>query len=105
MALVEMVMDGVPMSLKTCWARLSDDMRHPDCHRQYCSALDSCFTVVDVCSVVGYFHKYKVLLHAFDARRCMNNRCTESLLVQLVRFRTVCGLGPNRWWFERLVRM
>ena len=73
---------------------------HPaylECHRWYCSALESCFTVKDVHFDVVYFHKYRVPLRDADAGRCMNNRCTESLLVLLIQFRTVYGLGPNIW--------
>ena len=74
-------------------------------HHQYCSALDSCFTVMDVHFDVEYFHKYRVLPRASDVGRHMNNRCTENLLVRLVRFQTACGLGPNKWLFERLVHV
>ena len=72
------------------------------CHRWYCSALDSCFTVMDVHCVDSYFHKYKALCRVAAWDRCMNNTCTKSLLVQLAQFWTASGLGPNRWWSEHL---
>ena len=35
------------------------------CHCQYCSALDNCFTVVDVRFIVMCSYKYKALLHVW----------------------------------------
>ena len=58
----------------------SSNLMH-NCHRQYCSALDSCFTVVDVRFVVRYSYGYRALRHVAAWDRCIDRTCTENLLV------------------------
>ena len=58
----------------------SSNLMH-NCHCQYCSALDSRFTVVDVCFIVGYSHSYRALRRVAAWDQCIDRTCTKNLLV------------------------